>query len=196
MTGAPAIPYPRAVAAQTRTRIRFTAVLGLLAVLAACAGPADSGPKGPFASPTPAPAQRVINQGCANAAHEGPEATDIGFMQSALLRQEADLQRVSDDVTGAVPGGDLATDAPLAQANAKQVVDLVTNSTLCSPFREDLATAARGLAAKDDALAAAAGGGDVATALQDAQAALAALKAIADHPPSPGAAASPAPSPS
>ena len=164
--------------------------------MAACGGPADSSPRGPFASPTPAPAQRVINQGCANAAHEGPEATDIGFMQSSLLRQEADLQRVSDDVTGAVPGGNLGTDTPLAQANAKQLVTLVTASTLCSPFREDLATAARALAAKDDALVAAVSGGDVASALADAQAAFAALKAIADHPPSPGGTASPSPSPS
>lgn len=73
----------------------------------------------------------MINRGCANAAHQGPEATDVSFMHSSLLRQQAQLQRVADDLTGAVPGGNLANDAPLAQGNARQITDLVTRSTLC-----------------------------------------------------------------
>lgn len=171
---------------------RLAGAAGLLALLAACSGPATAtDPKGPFASPTPAPAQLVINRGCANAAHEGPEATDVSFMQSALLRQQAELQRVSDDLTGAVPGGNLANDAPLAQANARQLTDLVSRSTLCSPFREQLADAARKLAAADDSLVASS---DTPTALENAQSAFQALRAIADHAPTP-VKASPVPSP-
>lgn len=165
------------------------AVLALL--VAACANPSAKDPQGPYASPTPAPAQQVINRGCANAAHEGPEATDVSFMKSALLRQEADLQRISDDLTGAVPGGNLATDTALAQANAHDVVNLVTKSTLCSPFREKLGDAARKLATADDSLATT--GGDATAGLQGSQAAFQALKAVADNPPTPGGAA---PSPS
>lgn len=134
----------------------------------------------------------MINRGCANAAHQGPEATDVSFMHSSLLRQQAQLQRVADDLTGAVPGGNLANDAPLAQGNARQITDLVTRSTLCSPFREQLAAAAKNLASADDALVSA---GDVQAALTNSQAALQALTAIADHPPTP-VSASPVTSPS
>jgi hypothetical protein len=168
--------------------------VGGLALLAACGNSLTTAPQGPYASATPAPAQRVINRGCANAAHEGPEATDISFMETALLRQEADLQRVGDDLSGAVPGGDINKDPGLAQANAAQLVSLVSKSTLCSPFREDLASAAAKLATADDTLASSVGGGDVNGALQASLAAFQALKAIADHPPTPVVSPSPAPS--
>lgn len=186
LTGAApcSIPYSGAVAGPIiQARWRLAGALGVLAVLAACGGPPGAAdPKGPFASPTPAPAQLVINRGCANAAHEGPEATDVSFMQSALLRQQSELQRVADDLSGAVPGGNLAADAPLAQANARQLVDLVSRSTLCSPFREQLAAAAKSLLSADDALV---GSGDTPGALRTSQAAFQALKAVADHPPTP-----------
>jgi hypothetical protein len=153
--------------------------------LAACVNPLPGGPSGPYASPTPAPAQRVILRGCNNASHEGPEATDVGFVTSSLLRQESDLQRVADDISGAVPGGDPPNDARLAQTNAHSIVDLINRSTLCSPFREKLAAAARDLAAADDALAGAPT--DVST-LEHAQSADEALKSIAANPPSPASA--------
>jgi hypothetical protein len=160
-------------------------VLGV--ALTACANPPPANPNGPYAAASPGPAQAVINRGCANAAHEGPEATDVGFVKSSLLRQQAQLQRVADDLTGAVPGGNLPTDAGLAQANAKVIVDLVGKSTLCSPFREKLLDAARALAAADDSLVA----GSATDTLQRAQAALDNLNAIAAHPPSPASSASP-----
>lgn len=155
--------------------------------LTACTNPVPGNPNGPYAKASPGPAQAVINRGCANAAHEGPETTDVGFVKSSLLRQQAQLQRVADDLSGAVPGGDLPTDTGLAQANAKVIVDLVGKSTLCSPFREKLLDAARALVAADDSLVAGAG----TDTLQRAQAALDNLNAIAAHPPTPGSSPSP-----
>ena len=120
---------------------------------------------------------------CATTAKADIQARDVTFMQSSLLRQEAQLQRVADDISGAVPGGNLANDTQLAQVNARQLVDLVSQSTLCSPFKEKLLTAAKELSAADDALVQAVSAGDVAGALQVAQAKFQALKAITQNPP-------------
>jgi hypothetical protein len=160
----------------------------LLAGLAACSNPLAGSPQGPYASPTPRPAQAVIQRGCANGAHEGPEATDVGFVRSSLIRQEAALQRVSDDITGAVPGGNPPVDAGLARNNANEIVDLVTRSTLCSPFKEKLATAGKQLATADLALAQAPGDQ---SALDQARGAFEALKAVANNPPSPASSPTP-----
>ncbi len=152
----------------------------LLVGLAACSNPIPGDPHGPYAPASPAPAQAVINRGCNNTPHQGPEATDVGFIKSSLLRQKAQLQRVDDDLTGAVPGGNLPGDAGLAQANARVIVDLAEKSTLCSPFKGKLLAAARTLASADDALAGAPGG----DSLQGALSAFDALSAIASNPPS------------
>ena len=165
---------------------RGAAALALALLVGAC-GSSVASPSGPYASPKPSGAQAVIARGCADS-REGPEATDVAFVQDALPRQQADLQRVSDDISGAVPGGNLQTDTGLAATNAHELVDLVSRSTLCSPFREDLLKAAKDLSAADDALSSS--GGD-AGALATAQAAFAALKAIADNPPRPGASPTP-----
>lgn len=162
----------------------------MLGGLSACSNSIPGNPKGPYASPSPGPAQAVINRGCANGSHEGPEAADVGFVKSSLIRQDAALQRVSDDITGAVPGGNLPVDTALARANAQDIVDLVTRSTLCSPFKEKLAAAAKTLATADGALAQSAGD-PAQPALNQARTAFQALQAIANNPPSPASSPSP-----
>jgi hypothetical protein len=138
--------------------------------LAACGDPAIKPPSGPTASPSVDSATQIMRRACATLPRTDTQARDVTFMQSAMIRQGAQLQRVSDDLTGAVPGGNLATDTQLAQANSRQLVDLVAQSNLCSPLKEKLLAGSRDLATADDALAQAAGsGGDVAGALQRAQ---------------------------
>jgi hypothetical protein len=158
------------------------ALVGLLLALAGCgAQTPPTAPRGPGASASPAPAQAVINRGCAGTPQPDAGAIDTRFLQSSMLRQEADLQRVADDLSGAVPGGDLPTDTRLAQENARQLVDLVNRSTLCSPFREKLGTAAAALSGADDALVQA-GDGGVDPALRAAMAKFQALKSLSEDP--------------
>jgi hypothetical protein len=164
------------------------AAAGLLALafFAGCAENVTSDPRGPYASPNQSPAQAVIAQGCASSALPGQLSTDVEFVRTALVRQEAILQRVSEDITGAVPGGEFTKDAGLAKTNARQIMDLVDRSTLCSPYKEGLSAAAKELVKADDALAAATAGSEQA-ALQSSQAALQALKAKVENPPKPAA---------
>lgn len=159
--------------------------MGVAAVigLAACGDPAISAPSGPRASVAPDGATAVLRRSCAAATKADIQARDVTFMQSAMLRQEAQLQRVADDLTGAVPNGNIPTDTQLADSNARQIVDLVEKSNLCTLFREKLLAAAQGLATADDTLAASSAGSDVAAALQAAQDRLQAVKAIIQNPP-------------
>jgi len=152
-------------------------------VLTACGPAAIQDPSGPRASPTPDAATAVMRRACSTTPRSDAQARDVTFMQSSLLRQETQLQRVFDDLSGAVPGGNLAADVRLPQANAKDLVTLVEQSTLCSPFKEKLLAATRDLATADNALATAAGGGDVGGAVQSAQAMLKTLRTITENPP-------------
>lgn len=164
---------------------RAVLVVAALGGLVACGQQVIQPPHGPQASAAPDRATAVINRTCARTPRSDIQALDVTFMHSSLLRQEAQLQRVSDDLTGAVPAGNIPTDTQLADANGRQLVDLVGQSTLCSPFKEKLVAASRELAAADDELAQSAGGGDVAGALQTAQDKFQALKDITQNPPSP-----------
>jgi hypothetical protein len=86
--------------------------------------------------------------------------------------QVALLQRVSDDLTGAVPGGDLATDTKLALQDATGISERLNSSSLCDKLRTPLLAKAKALVEADSALDQAGhGSGDVAAALQRAQAA-------------------------
>ncbi|GAC1580099.1 MAG: hypothetical protein NVS3B24_14750 [Candidatus Dormibacteria bacterium] len=168
-----------------RRRARSGALLAVAVALTACGPAAIKAPTGPGASATPDAATAVMRRACSTVPRSDAQARDVTFIQSSLLRQESQLQRVADDLSGAVPGGNLGTDTQLPQANAKDLVSLVEQSTLCSPYKEKLLAAARDLATADDALARAAGGGDVGGAVQSAQAMLRSLRAITENPPPP-----------
>ena len=178
------IPYSGGVLRGVGRSSRQVLLLLLAAsALLGCGQQAIRPPSGPQATPSPDRATAVIQRSCATTPKADILARDVTFMQNVLLRQQAQLQRVADDISGAVPGGNLANDTQLAQANARQLVDLVLLSTLCSPFKGRLLAAARELAAADDALVQAASGGDAGAAVQAAQARFQALKTITDTPP-------------
>ncbi|MFN2463223.1 MAG: hypothetical protein ABR573_04875 [Candidatus Dormibacteria bacterium] len=124
-----------------------------------------------------------MQRACATTPKSDVQARDLGFMQSSILRQDAQLQRVADDLSGAVPGGNLPFDVNLAQFNARDLTDLVSRSTLCSPLKEKLLTAAKQLQTADEDLAQVASGGDVAASLETARSRFDALKSITQNPP-------------
>ena len=165
------------------TLVRALVVVLAVAGLAACGQQAIRAPSGPQAAPSPDPATAVMHRACSTTPKSDIQSRDVTFMQSAMLRQEAQLQRVADDVSGAVPGGNLPVDTDLARANARQLADLVAQSTLCSPFKEKLVAASKELATVDEALPAAAAGGDIAASLQAAQDKFRALKTLTESAP-------------
>jgi hypothetical protein len=153
-------------------------VFGTAVLLAACDSD-QKGVVGPGATPQPtAPVQVVLN-GCKQV--KGLEKGDITFMKSQIVRQQTDLQRVDDDITGAVPGGDLTGDTKLAESEAKLLADRINSSTLCAKVRGALLNKANALANADTALVVAVGSsGDVAGALKASQAAFQDLKSAVD----------------
>jgi len=161
---------------------RFLVLVLALAGLAACGQQVIRAPTGPQAAPSPDPATAVMHRACSTAPKSDIQARDVTFMQSAMLRQGAQLQRVADDLSGAVPGGNLSVDTDLARSNARELADLVAKSTLCSPFKEKLVVASKDLATADDTLVSATGGGNVATSLQASEDKLQALKTLTETP--------------
>ncbi|HEV3232738.1 MAG TPA: hypothetical protein VG245_10860 [Candidatus Dormibacteraeota bacterium] len=138
--------------------------------MAACGEGTYSAPSGPFASPGPSAPAAVAARGCGAGSTPGP--ADVQFAQTAVIRQGTELRRVADDLSGAVPGGDLAGDTQLALHDAQALRDLFAASNLCAAVRAPLAAKAATLAGADtDLVAAGHSGGDVTAALAKAQAA-------------------------
>ena len=151
------------------------ALLPLLLLLAAC-GDTFGAPSGPFASPQPRAPQDVAARGCG--AGSTPGAGDVELVRTAAIRQGTELQRVADDLSGAVPGGNLRTDTALAVANAQALRILIGGSNLCLAVRQRLLPQADGLAGVDGEMEAAArSGGDVKGSLAKARAVYDALVA-------------------
>lgn len=137
--------------------------------LVAC-GSSFKSATGPYATPAATPPVRVINSACSKVTSPAPG--DLAFARNAITRQGTQLQRVSDDLNNSVPGGDLPKDTGLARQNAQALADALATSTLCQPLRDDLLKLATALAQADAAMTTAAqSGGDVAGALQKAEAA-------------------------
>ena len=91
---------------------RLTPMFGAIAavLIAACGSTSDQPPNGPYASPRQSPPQVVLSRVC-DAQTPANKNADTQFMQILLIRQGTDLGRVSDDLTGAVPGGNFPVDA-------------------------------------------------------------------------------------
>lgn len=149
----------------------------------------SSQPNGPYASPGPSAPQAVVQRGCANLT--APPSPDISFARDLLIRQGTLLQRVADDVSGAVPGGDLKGDAELTAASARSIADSFQSSTLCADLKAKLVTRSRALLDADTRLAQAAAPGsaspDVSAALAQGRAAYQDLTGVV------GASSSPSP---
>ena len=152
--------------------------------LAGCGTAAAPGtPTGPYASFSPSPQVQVANRACTGVSPA--PSPDLLYLSNPLIRQETSLQRVSDDLAGAIPGGNISTDTRLVadSADAIKAVVTPTTTTFCEPIRSHLLAKLTTLVDADHALAAAgSNGGGVAGALGTARAAYDALKAFVDSP--------------
>jgi hypothetical protein len=147
----------------------------LLAGLAVCLGVAacgDSGngnsPNPPYASPQLSAGDAVLARSCEKV-KAGQAPNGLADVKVSLIRQGTDLQRISDDLTGAVPGGNFGVDVDLLVANAQDVQARIKKSNLCDPARSQLADKTASLLGADIALKATGGGSTAASALQTAQ---------------------------
>jgi hypothetical protein len=160
--------------------------------MVACTPPSIKQNDGPFASPPQSPPSRVLSRVC-NAQTTADKTADTEFMTILLIREGTQLGRVSDDLTGAVPGGNFPVDAELANKTSQDLQTLVDESRLCEPLKSRLSTAVKALVDADQTLVNSGGGPTAATALADAQARYQDLQRLAANPPD--ASASPSPSP-
>jgi hypothetical protein len=152
--------------------------------LAACGDtPIKSSVNGPYASPEPAVASQIATRSCAKV-KSGNAPSGIDTAKVELVTPGTDLQRVSDDLAGAVPGGNVAVDSNNLSHDADQLYSWAVGSNVCEPLRSQLVDKAKALKDASAALASAATGPDVAAALQTAQAAYKAASDFVDNPPS------------
>jgi hypothetical protein len=152
--------------------------------LAGCGEAAVQGSvNGPYASPEPSAGSAIASRSC-DKVKAGEAPNGIATLRVELLTPGTDLQRVSDDIAGTVPGGNIAVDSNLASHDADQLYTWAAGSNLCQPINSQLVDKAKTLKDASAALASAAGGPDVAAALQTAQGAYTALNDFADNPPS------------
>jgi hypothetical protein len=163
--------------------------LGLLAGIALCAGVAACGdtagtsPNPPYASPQLSAGDAVLARSCEKV-KAGKAPAGLADAKVSLIRQGTDFQRISDDLTGAVPGGNFGVDVDLLVANAKDVQTRIKTSNLCQPAKAQLADKAAALKDADEALKASGGGSGAAAALQAAENAYNALNNLLGNPPS------------
>ena len=178
----------------TKLRRFLVPMIGALltVAVAACGSSTITQDKGPFASPPVSPPARVLNRVC-NAQNAADKTADTQFMSILMIRQGTDLQRVSDTLTNAVPGGNFPVDANLPLQDATALKTLVDSSRLCEPLRTTLSKATQDLIDSDQALVNSAGGPGAAAVLTDAQTKYQALMTLVNNPPDAGA--SPTPSP-
>jgi hypothetical protein len=156
----------------------------LLSSIAGCADKAvDTTTNPPYASPALSPPAAIASQSC-DRVKAGSSPSGIEAAKVLIIRQGANLQRVSDTLSGAIPGGDFKVDAGLALHNARDLRDILSTSNLCEPTKSALVARAQAMVDADQALVATAGGASAAEALQ---ASLAVYKDLADrvqNPPS------------
>ena len=170
----------------TKRGLGFQLVLGgaLLLVGTACGDKAvDTRTNGPYASPALSAPAAVASRSC-DKVKDGTSPSGIEAAKVMLIRQGTDLQRVSDTLSAAVPGGNFIVDSGLALRDATDLRDGIASSNLCEPARSALVGKAQALRDADQSLVATAGGADAAAALQAAQDAYKALSDLVQNPPS------------
>jgi hypothetical protein len=137
--------------------------------VAACGETANnSSTRPPYASPPMSPRDAVLARSCEQV-KAGKAPNGLADTKVALIRQGTDLQRISDDLTGAVPGGNLAVDVDHLISNIQDVQTQIKTSNLCEPAKSQLLEKAAALKDADVGLKATGGGADAAAALQGAQ---------------------------
>jgi hypothetical protein len=156
----------------------------LLLIVAACGEKAvDTRTNPPYASPALSPPAAVASRSC-DSVNAGSSPNGVEAARVLIIRQGADLQRVSDTLSGAVPGGNFKVDAGLALRDATDLHDGLAASNLCEPAKSAMAGKAQALKDADQALVATGGGAGAAAALQAAQDAYKALGEVVQNPPS------------
>ena len=169
----------------TNSRFLFGLFAGVALVLglAACDNPVvDTSVHPPYASPNQSPPAAVASRSC-DKVKKGSDTVGIDNAKVELIRQGTDLQRISDDLTGAVPGGNFAVDSKLALRDATDLQNRLATSNLCDPLRSQLVAKAKLLKDADAGLVATQGDAGAASALQAAQAAYKALSDVVNNPP-------------
>jgi hypothetical protein len=146
----------------------------LTAGLAACGDTVDTSTNPPYASPRVSSGDAVIARSC-EAVKAGKVPNGLANLQVSLVRQGTDLQRISDDLTGAVPGGNFGVDVELVVTNVQDIQARISGSNVCQPVKGQLMARASALKDADAALKATGGGTGAADALQASENALKAL---------------------
>jgi hypothetical protein len=156
----------------------------LLIGVAACGDSSVKGSiNGPYASPQQSAPAAVASRDCEKVkAGQAPNGT--ATVKIMLINPGTDLQRVSDDLAGKVPGGNIAVDSSLASHDADAFYAWLTSSALCQPLKNQLLDKAGPMKDAFAALAASAGGPGVAAALQTAQGTYKTMSDLVDNPPS------------
>ena len=157
--------------------------LALTSGLAACGDTISSTSNPPYASPRVSAGDAVIARGC-EAVKAGKVPNGLANLQVVLVRQGTDLQRIGDDLTGAVPGGNFGVDVELVVTNAQDVQARISGSSVCQPAKARLLAKASALKDADAALKATGGGSSAADALVASQNALKALTDLFGNLPS------------
>jgi hypothetical protein len=156
----------------------------LLLVVTACGDKAPNPTTNPpYASPGLSAPAAVASRSC-DTVKAGTAPSGLDAAKVLVLRQGADLQRVSDTLTGAVPGGNFSVDAGLVARDATDLLGVLAGSNLCEPAKSALVGKAQALRDADQALVATAGGAAAAAALQASQDAYRALSDLVQNPPS------------
>jgi hypothetical protein len=152
--------------------------------VAACGDTANNNSTSPpYASPPLSPRDSVLARSCEQV-KAGKAPNGVADTKVALIRQGTDLQRISDDLTGAVPGGNFGVDVDHLISNIQDVQTQIKTSNLCEPAKSQLVEKAAALKDADDALKATGGGADAAAALQSAQSAYSAINDLLGNLPS------------
>src|SRR5258708_40173175 len=111
--------------------------LALTAGLAACGDTISSTSNPPYASPRVSAGDAAIARGC-EAVKAGKVPNGLANLQVVLVRHGTDLQRIGDDLTGAVPGGNFGVDVELVVTNAQDVQARISGSCVCQPAKPRL----------------------------------------------------------
>ncbi|MHB8509605.1 MAG: hypothetical protein ACYDGR_13320 [Candidatus Dormibacteria bacterium] len=157
----------------TRPGLGLAPVLIATLWLSGCGQQVFRNPVGPYNRPSPSPQVIVATRGCGNGETPAPDA--LTFPRTQMIRQGTDLDRVADDLSGAVPGGNLAADSDRALVDAQQVEQAVQASNLCPAVRGPLVSRLDALTVADQALVNAAPG-DAGAALDRSRAAAASVQ--------------------
>src|SRR5579864_1044243 len=127
-----------------RLGVCLLACLALSAGLAACGDSVDTSTNPPYASPRVSSGDAVIARSC-EAVKAGKVPNGLANLQVSLVRQGTDLQRISDDLSGAVPGGNFGVDVDLVVTNAQDIQARISGSNVCQPVKAQLMAKAAAL---------------------------------------------------